>query len=121
MKIKNIEASYYAIDLGIAMQLTNISRDIIEDFNKKRIYLPEDSGITNEILDNPNEINNMKICNEVNKILIKSDIYYKSSLNVKLSGTPAIIKSGYAFKMYGNAQFTNNDIIKVYYLPRSGN
>ena len=81
LKIKNIEASYYAIDLGIAMQLTNISRDIMEDFNKKRIYLPEDSGITNDILDNPNELNNMKICNEVNKILIKSDIYYKSSLN----------------------------------------
>ena len=55
LKIKNIEASYYAIDLGIAMQLTNISRDIMEDFNKKRIYLPEDSGITNDILDNPNE------------------------------------------------------------------
>ena len=81
LKINNIEASYYAIDLGIAMQLTNISRDIMEDFNKKRIYLPEDSGITNDILDNPNELNNMKICNEVNKILIKSDIYYKSSLN----------------------------------------
>ena len=35
LKIKDIEASYYAIDLGIAMQLTNISRDIMEDFNKK--------------------------------------------------------------------------------------
>ena len=28
-----------AIDLGIAMQLTNISRDVIEDFKKKRSYI----------------------------------------------------------------------------------
>jgi len=28
-----------AIDLGIAMQLTNISRDVIEDFNNNRIYI----------------------------------------------------------------------------------
>ena len=80
LKIKNIEASYYAFDLGIAMQLTNISRDIMEDFSKKRIYLPEDSGITYDVLDNPNKVNNMKICNEVNKILIKSDILLSSLL-----------------------------------------
>ena len=30
-----------AIDLGIAMQLTNISRDVIEDKNNKRIYINE--------------------------------------------------------------------------------
>ena len=28
-----------AIDLGIAMQLTNISRDVIEDLNKNRSYI----------------------------------------------------------------------------------
>lgn len=33
-------ASKYAIDLGIAMQLTNILRDIGEDLNRGRIYLP---------------------------------------------------------------------------------
>lgn len=32
----------YAIDLGIAMQLTNILRDIGEDLDRNRIYLPED-------------------------------------------------------------------------------
>ncbi len=30
----------YAVDLGIAMQLTNILRDIGEDFERGRIYLP---------------------------------------------------------------------------------
>ena len=32
----------YAIDLGIAMQLTNILRDIGEDLDRGRIYLPSD-------------------------------------------------------------------------------
>ncbi|MCG8373720.1 MAG: squalene/phytoene synthase family protein [Balneolales bacterium] len=32
----------YAIDLGIAMQLTNILRDIGEDLDRDRIYLPKD-------------------------------------------------------------------------------
>jgi 15-cis-phytoene synthase len=36
------EAIDSAVNLGIAMQLTNILRDIKEDFNRGRIYLPED-------------------------------------------------------------------------------
>lgn len=32
----------YAVDLGIAMQLTNILRDVGEDLNRDRIYLPSD-------------------------------------------------------------------------------
>lgn len=36
------EALDYAVDLGIAMQLTNILRDIGEDLGKDRIYLPKE-------------------------------------------------------------------------------
>jgi phytoene synthase len=36
----NKEALPYAIELGIAMQLTNILRDVGEDVNRGRIYLP---------------------------------------------------------------------------------
>lgn len=36
------KALEYAIDLGIAMQLTNILRDIGEDLDRDRIYLPKD-------------------------------------------------------------------------------
>lgn len=32
----------YAVDLGIAMQLTNILRDLGEDLRRGRVYLPED-------------------------------------------------------------------------------
>lgn len=34
-------ASAHAIDLGVAMQLTNIARDVIEDAGRERIYLPQ--------------------------------------------------------------------------------
>lgn len=37
---KNHNAKKYAVDLGIAMQLTNITRDIKEDFQRGRIYIP---------------------------------------------------------------------------------
>jgi phytoene synthase len=37
---KNPEAEKYAVNLGIAMQLTNILRDIKEDYERGRIYLP---------------------------------------------------------------------------------
>jgi len=36
------EALGYAVDLGIAMQLTNILRDVGEDLQKDRIYLPKE-------------------------------------------------------------------------------
>lgn len=36
------EALGYAVDLGIAMQLTNILRDVGEDLTKDRIYLPQE-------------------------------------------------------------------------------
>ncbi len=35
-------ASAHAIDLGLAMQLTNIARDVKEDLELGRIYLPQD-------------------------------------------------------------------------------
>lgn len=39
---KNKDTYQYAIDLGIAMQMTNILRDIKEDAGKNRIYIPEE-------------------------------------------------------------------------------
>lgn len=39
---KNPQAINHAVDLGIAMQLTNILRDVGEDLTKNRIYLPKE-------------------------------------------------------------------------------
>ena len=44
-----------AIDLGLAMQLTNICRDVMEDWDFGRIYLPQDEmarfGVTEDSID----------------------------------------------------------------------
>jgi phytoene synthase len=46
----NEKAIRYAVKLGVALQLTNILRDIAEDYRRGRIYLPQDElerfGIT---------------------------------------------------------------------------
>lgn len=51
---KDKKALDHAVSLGIAMQLTNILRDIGEDLNRDRIYLPQDElaqfGITEQDL-----------------------------------------------------------------------
>ena len=39
---KDSEARKHAIDLGIAMQLTNIARDVYEDAKMNRLYLPKE-------------------------------------------------------------------------------
>ena len=41
LKVNKKESLKSAIDLGIAMQLTNISRDVIEDLNNRRFYIQE--------------------------------------------------------------------------------
>lgn len=50
------EALGYAVDLGIAMQLTNILRDVGEDLRRDRIYLPKEDldrfGVTEQELFN---------------------------------------------------------------------
>ncbi len=40
MGVRNRAADPFAVDLGIAMQMTNISRDVIEDAHQGRIYIP---------------------------------------------------------------------------------
>lgn len=42
MDAKQPEALDHGKDLGIAMQLTNIARDVVEDWRRDRLYLPED-------------------------------------------------------------------------------
>ena len=53
---ENDDAKEYAVDLGLAMQLTNIIRDVREDFEMGRVYLPQDEmagfGYTEEDLKN---------------------------------------------------------------------
>ena len=38
--VKDVSAHARAVDLGMAMQLTNICRDVVEDAKRDRVYLP---------------------------------------------------------------------------------
>jgi 15-cis-phytoene synthase len=44
LKVNKKNSLKSAIDLGIAMQLTNISRDVVEDLNNNRAYINENFG-----------------------------------------------------------------------------
>ncbi|MFK7837161.1 MAG: 15-cis-phytoene synthase [Sulfitobacter sp.] len=52
MRVRDADALARACDLGVAMQLTNIARDVGEDARAGRLYLPlewiEDAGLTPE-------------------------------------------------------------------------
>ena len=50
LKVKKKEAFKGAIDLGIAMQLTNIARDVNEDKNRKRQYIKSDFSSISETI-----------------------------------------------------------------------
>jgi 15-cis-phytoene synthase len=75
------EAEKHAVELGIAMQLTNILRDIKEDFLRGRIYLPQEDlqrfNVTEEDI-------SKGIVNEAFRSLLKFEIgrarqYYTAS------------------------------------------
>ena len=62
LKVKNKEAIKGAIDLGIAMQLTNIARDVNEDIELNRQYIEPDFS-------------------SIQSIISESQIFYKNSFS----------------------------------------
>jgi phytoene synthase len=51
LKVKDVYALKGAIDLGIAMQLTNIARDVIEDKKKNRSYIKHNLNSIKEVIE----------------------------------------------------------------------
>jgi phytoene synthase len=78
--VRDEAALKHALDLGRAMQLTNISRDVMEDFNNGRIYLP--ANLCREVgIDASNfsvQSNRGKLFAIVNKLLLRADSLYRS-------------------------------------------
>ena len=75
-------AERFAIDLGIGMQLTNISRDIKEDSLNNRIYIPRDMLPNDCSLGNIlNDRNKECIFNATNQILNIAEKYYQSGID----------------------------------------
>ena len=81
--VREEPAMRYAIDLGIAMQLTNISRDVLEDAHRKRIYLPQ-SWMPGEV--GPQDIlHDPSVRNEIPKIVDRAlklaELHYHSAIS----------------------------------------
>ncbi len=77
----DIKANSAAIDLGIAMQLTNIIRDVYEDAKMNRIYLPADfiPDITLSMLSGEQKLNTKQefvIYNALQKLIDLSEKFY---------------------------------------------
>ena len=71
LKVNNKESLKGAIDLGIAMQLTNIARDVCEDKKRKRRYIKSDfSSIKETIYDS--EIFYQKSFKSISSITLRS-------------------------------------------------
>ena len=71
LKVKNKEALKGAIDLGIAMQLTNIARDVCEDKARNRQYVSHDFLAIQEII-NESRIFYENSFNSISKISFRS-------------------------------------------------
>ena len=71
LKVKNKEALKGAIDLGIAMQLTNIARDVCEDRDRNRQYIKHDFSAIKETI-NESQIFYQKSFSSISSIPLRS-------------------------------------------------
>mgnify|MGYP006206513709 FL=1 len=82
---KDAEARKHAIDLGIAMQLTNIARDVYEDAKMNRLYLPKEwlgQVSVSDLIDN--KLNNQKkrlIELSIKNLIELSDKFYANGFS----------------------------------------
>lgn len=102
-------------ELGLAMQLTNIARDVGEDARRGRIYLPLDwlaqAGIDPEaFLARPRM--SPQLAEVVRQLLFAADRYYESGLKgvpaLPASCRPAIRAAGLAYRAIGRNIARNN-------------
>ncbi|MCA9618385.1 MAG: phytoene/squalene synthase family protein [Myxococcales bacterium] len=82
LEVRDPAAEAHAIDLGVAMQITNICRDVAEDARLGRIYLPADRlavvGITPEAL-LAGEAAPAAVSQVVRELLALAERYYASA------------------------------------------
>jgi phytoene synthase len=81
MGVREAETLDRASDLGIAFQITNIARDVMDDVALGRVYLPEEwlreEGLSPEDLNDP--VNREKIYTVTRRLLGVADQFYVSA------------------------------------------
>lgn len=73
------EGEVYAVSLGIAMQLTNIARDLVEDAARRRIYIPAtyfSKPIAPQTIQSPNKQDKENIFLAIVQLLNLAKEYY---------------------------------------------
>jgi phytoene synthase len=84
LECHNEKAKLFAVDLGIAMQLTNIARDVLEDAKMGRRYLPSSwvNGVSPKEIVMASKSKNKKVINEISlgieKLILIAERYYIS-------------------------------------------
>ena len=117
------QAIKHAINLGIAMQLTNISRDVLKDAYLNRIYLPENmlnEKITaNDII--KKKFNKKHLFLVIKKIIFLSEKYYDNG-NIGIKYLPKKVKfpiflASSLYRSIGKKIFSSN--YNRYFLDRT--
>ena len=97
--VKKKESLQRAIDLGIAMQLTNIARDVVEDEKKNRVYLIKSSNDAFKSIKN---------------IILKADSFYESSFegikDIPINSRFSIIVARRVYRQIGKKILSKKDI-----------
>ena len=97
--VKKKESLQRAIDLGIAMQLTNIARDVVEDEKKNRVYLIKSSNDAFKSIKN---------------IILKADSFYESSFegikDIPFNSRFSIIVARRVYRQIGKKILIKKDI-----------
>ena len=86
LKVKDQQSLRCAVDLGVAMQLTNITRDVVEDKKRNRTYIKADF-------------------NSISETIFLADIFYRSSFpaikNIPIFSRFAILVARRIYKRIG--------------------
>lgn len=105
--VNNPNARAHAIDLGIAMQLTNISRDVREDATMGRRYIPADwiGDISPRLITKPDMLIGGSLSHGVKRLLLLAECYYCSGQQglrfLPLRARPAIAIAASVYREIG--------------------
>ena len=108
LNVDDKRAYAHAVSLGIGMQLTNICRDVVEDANNQRVYLPKEliGDVSCEQVTNPDDTLKLVLQEAVSELLEIADHHYRYAYEglvfLPFRARVAILVAGQAYREIGN-------------------